>query len=45
MVPGVWVGPQWGKPFLHVFILEKSFEIFFSKTTWPISIKLGINHP
>jgi hypothetical protein len=22
MVPGVWMGPQWGKPFLHVFILE-----------------------
>jgi hypothetical protein len=25
-----------------MFILKK---IFFSRTSWPISIKLGINHP
>jgi hypothetical protein len=40
MVPRV--GPQWGKPFLHVFILEKNL---FSRTSKPISIKLGTNHP
>jgi hypothetical protein len=25
MIPRGWVGPQWGKPFLYVFILEKIF--------------------
>jgi hypothetical protein len=26
MIPGGWVGPQWRKPFLHVFIWEKIFS-------------------
>jgi hypothetical protein len=30
---------QWGKPFLHVFILEKNFKIFFSTSREQISIK------
>jgi hypothetical protein len=35
------MGPQWGKSFLHVFILGgKSLKIFFSRTNRPISIKL-----
>jgi hypothetical protein len=42
MVPGGQEGPQSGKPYLHVFILKK---IFLSKTSRPISIKLGLNHP
>jgi hypothetical protein len=36
------VGPQWGKPYLYVFILGKNL---FSRTSRPISIKLGTNHP
>jgi hypothetical protein len=24
MLPLGWMGPQWGKPFLHVFILENN---------------------
>jgi hypothetical protein len=43
--PWGWVGPKWGKSFLHVFILEKkSFKIIF-RTNRPISIKLDTNHP
>jgi hypothetical protein len=34
------VGPQYGKPYLHVFTLKK---IFLSGTSRPISMKLGIN--
>jgi hypothetical protein len=44
MVPRGQVSPQWGKPFLHVFIMEKPLEIFF-RTSKPISIKLDANHP
>jgi hypothetical protein len=36
------VEPQEGKPYLHLFILKKKK---FSKTSRPISIILGINHP
>jgi hypothetical protein len=36
MVPEGWVGPQLGKPYLHVFILRTSRQT---------SIKVGINHP
>jgi hypothetical protein len=41
------MGPQWGKPFLHVFILDKNLLIFFSlsRTSTPISIKLHTIHP
>jgi hypothetical protein len=35
------MGPHLGKTFLHVLILEK----IFSKTSWPISIKLHANYP
>jgi hypothetical protein len=31
------------KSFLHLFILEKVVKIFFSRTSIPISIKLGTN--
>jgi hypothetical protein len=44
MVPRGWMGPQWGKPFLHVhvFILKKkSLKIFFFRTSRPISIILA----
>jgi hypothetical protein len=37
MIPGSWVGPQWGKAFYIVYIGKK----FFSKTSWPISIRLN----
>jgi hypothetical protein len=42
MVPGDREGPQKGKSYLHVFILK---NIFSSRTSRPISIKLGIDHP
>jgi hypothetical protein len=33
MVPGGWIRPQWRKPFLHVFILEKkSLKPFFPES-------------
>jgi hypothetical protein len=41
MVLGGQEGPQLGKPYLDVFILKKKI---FSRTSWPISIKLDINH-
>jgi tRNA splicing ligase len=41
MVPGSWEGPQYGKPYLHVFILKIKI---FSRTSRPISIKLDTNH-
>jgi hypothetical protein len=41
MVPGGWMGPQKGKPYLHVFILKKKF----SRTIRPISIKFGTIYP
>jgi hypothetical protein len=41
MVPEDWVGPQWGKPFLHVFIWEKNL---FFRTSRPISIEIGTNY-
>jgi hypothetical protein len=43
MVPGVRVGPQYEKSYLHTcrFILKK----IFSRTSGPISTKLGINYP
>jgi hypothetical protein len=31
-----------GKLYVHVFILKKKI---FSRTSWPYSVKLGINHP
>jgi hypothetical protein len=37
--------PQWRKPLLHVFILEKSLKIFFFRFSRLISIKLDTNHP
>jgi hypothetical protein len=36
MDPRRWVGPQWGKAFLHVFIVEKNL---FPRTDSPILIK------
>jgi hypothetical protein len=42
MVPRDRVGPQKGKPYLHVFILKK---ISSSRTSSPISIKVDTNHP
>jgi hypothetical protein len=39
MVLGGREGPQKGKLYLHVFILNK----IFSRTSWPNSIKLGTN--
>jgi hypothetical protein len=42
MIPGGREGPQLGKPYLPMFILKK---IFFSRISWPISIKLGTYHP
>jgi hypothetical protein len=41
MVPGGWEGPEYGKTFLHVFILKKKI---FSRTSRLISIKLSTNH-
>jgi hypothetical protein len=41
MVPRGREGPKYGKPYLHVFILEK----IFSRTSKPISVKLGTNYP
>jgi hypothetical protein len=32
------VGPQLGKTFLHVFILDKILKLFFFRTNRPISI-------
>jgi hypothetical protein len=40
MVPGSQVRPQWGKSYLHVFILKQ----IFSRTSRPISIKLYTYH-
>jgi hypothetical protein len=42
MVPRAWVGPQWEKPFLHVYFGKKNLS---SRTSRPISINLGTNHP
>jgi hypothetical protein len=42
MVPRGREGPQSGKPYLNVFTLK---TIFSSRTSWPISIKFGTNHP
>jgi hypothetical protein len=39
------VGARWGKPFLHVFIVEINLlKTFFSRTSRPISIKLDTIH-
>jgi hypothetical protein len=40
MIPWGREGPQEGKLYLHMYILKK----IFSRTSWPISIKLGKNH-
>jgi hypothetical protein len=40
MAPRGWERPQYGKPYLHVFILKKKF----SRTSTPFSIKLGTDH-
>jgi hypothetical protein len=45
MAPGGLVGLQWGKPFLLYSYWKKSFKIFFSRTSRPISIKLDANYP
>jgi hypothetical protein len=34
-----------GKPYLHLFTMYIGKKIFFSRTSRPISIKLGTNHP
>jgi hypothetical protein len=39
MVPGGRERPQYGKPYLHVFVLKK----IFSRISWLISFKLGTN--
>jgi hypothetical protein len=40
MVPGGRERPQYGKPYLLVFMLGE----IFSRTRMPISLKLGLNH-
>jgi hypothetical protein len=41
MAPGGREGPQYGKPYLHVFILTK----IFSRTSRPVSMEFGANYP
>jgi hypothetical protein len=45
MAPGVGRGHKRGNHFLYVFILEKSFKIFFSRTIKPEKLKFTLKLP